>query len=86
MIYLYASRTSPVGEGEFERLATKYGYALAELPRGVVVGTVEIVDCEEEFLGGFRWKLANPRRLATPIPPRERPQPMWFHPFGRPAE
>ncbi|HND54589.1 MAG TPA: DEAD/DEAH box helicase, partial [Pirellulaceae bacterium] len=30
--------------------------------------------------------MANPVRLAEPIPPIEHPQPVWFHPFGRPDD
>jgi hypothetical protein len=39
-----------------------------DLPRGVVIGTVEIVDCMPDGHGGFAWVLRNPRRLATPFP------------------
>ncbi len=34
--------------------------------------------------GRFEWILASPRRLPQPLPPVERPQPVWFHPFGKP--
>ncbi|MBM3272936.1 ASCH domain-containing protein [Candidatus Kaiserbacteria bacterium] len=53
-----------------------------DLPRGVIVGTVEIADCEGGD-GEFEWSLANPQRLAEPLPPQEQPQPVWFYPFGR---
>ncbi|MEI8372183.1 MAG: SNF2-related protein [Planctomycetota bacterium] len=70
-IYVYASRYDGDGNGD-------------DLPRGFVVGTVEIVDC----IGSgdqFEWILANPQRLPKPLPPVERPNPVWFYPFGNPA-
>jgi hypothetical protein len=43
-IYVYASRKP--GEGEnVERASTMHGLDAAKLPRGVLIGTVEIVDC-----------------------------------------
>jgi hypothetical protein len=46
----------------YEEVTEKYGIAVDALPRGVLVGTVEIVDCED--LGGerFGWYLARPAR------------------------
>ena len=49
-----------------------------ELPRGVVVGTVELYGCD-----GGDWYLRDARRLAEPVKPTEHPQPVWFYPFGR---
>ena len=81
-IYIYASLGRNSAEDEADA-AEEVGYPIDDLPRGVVIGTVEIVGCE--FNGeGFEWQLANPVRLARPLPPNERPQPVWFHPFGRP--
>jgi hypothetical protein len=51
------------------------------LPRGVIVGTVEIAGCGEDGNGGFAWVLKEPRRLDVPIKPRKQPQPVWFNPF-----
>jgi hypothetical protein len=68
---------------------------LASLPRGAVVGSVEIVGCRALrrsdsaaacfplALGGYAWLLASPRRLAFPRRPTGRPQPVFFYPFGR---
>lgn len=80
-IYIYASNKL---DGDAE-LGDDLGVPLKELPRGVVVGTVEIIDCTEDD-GQFEWHLANPVRLPEPIPPIEHPQPVWFHPFGRPDD
>lgn len=81
-IYIYAS----LGRLEDEQeLSEEYGYDVVALPRGVVIGTVEITDCVyQPDEGDYAWFLANPQRLDPPVPPIERPQPIWFHPFGNP--
>ncbi len=81
-IYIYASLSRYPASKE-ESFAEEVGYDVEHLPRGVVVGTVEITDCSDVGGGEFAWHLANPKRLDCPVPPLERPQPMWFHPFGR---
>lgn len=82
-IYLYATkaRYEPAEERAWLQ---RYGIAdvvADELPRGVLAGTVEIVDCRERR-GGFAWTLARPNRLERPRRPTGMPQPMWFRPFG----
>jgi hypothetical protein len=47
------------------------------LPRGVLVGTVELFDCH-----GEEWLLRAPERLAKPVKPARHPNPVWFRPFG----
>jgi hypothetical protein len=67
----------------FKSLLAKAGYADRNLlPRGALLGTVELVDCmptnllhppdEERSLGDFRpgrfaWKLVNLQRLEVPV-------------------
>lgn len=82
-VYIYASlgRVDPEQEAEW---AEQHGVDVESLPRGVVVGTVNITGCVEEVGDVFAWTLENPQRLSQPIPPLEKPQPVWFHPFGRP--
>lgn len=51
--------------------------AIDALPRGFIVGTVELFDCD-----GEEWHLRAPERFAEPIKPDRHPQPVWFHPFS----
>lgn len=50
---------------------------LDELPRGVVVGSVELFKCD-----GGNWHLRNPVRAKTLRRPTGKPQPIWFTPFS----
>jgi len=55
------------------------------LPRGRIIGTVEITGCEwSERDSRYRWKLSRPRRIR-PCIPRNHPQPVWFYPFSQRA-
>jgi hypothetical protein len=74
-IYVYASKTV----GPKERWE-KSGFEPGSLPTGVLVGTVEIVDCKEHP-DYFAWKLALPKRAKRMLKPKNQPQPVWFRPF-----
>lgn len=74
-VYIYASK-QPGPAREFARLRLQVG----DLPTGVLVGTVEVVDCTGDD-GDYRWHLARPRRLSRLRKPKRRPQPSWFYPF-----
>jgi len=76
-VYIYAS-LKPAQEQEFATLSAKPG----DFPTGVIVGTVEIVDCTNRD-GAYEWHLARPKRLARPLKPRNKPQPVWFYPFEK---
>jgi predicted transcriptional regulator len=65
-VYIYASKTN---------LST------LPLPTGVIVGTVEIIDCWRDSMTGYVWRLGNPKRLKRPLKPKNKPQPVWFKPF-----
>ena len=95
-IYVYASKKlakTPHAEKAIE----KVGLNVEELPRGVLIGTVEIVDSfpvqqkhaaaagvpAELLKDKFGWKLANPQRLQTLIIPDYLPYGVWFYPFVR---
>jgi len=75
-VYIYAS-TKPAEAKFFTKLGCKPG----DLPVGVLVGTVEVVACKQKGDGDFHWHLANPKRLAKRIKPKNQPQPVWFRPF-----
>lgn len=79
-IYIYASLGKP--DGDEQALETDLGCPLSELPRGVIVGTVDLVDCAGSD-GEFEWLLENPQRFDKPLTTSEQSQAVWFYPFGR---
>ncbi len=77
-VYIYAS-LKPGDESYYKKLQVEPG----TLPTGLILGTVEIVDCKYRILqGDYQWILANPKRLKTPIKPERQPQPGFFKPFN----
>jgi hypothetical protein len=50
--------------------------ACDDLPRGVILGTVDLHDCEEGD-----WHVKEPERAKTLRKPKNHPQPVWFKPF-----
>lgn len=52
-----------------------------DLPTGVLIGTVEVVDCEELGERDFAYVLAKSRRLRFLLKPHKHAQPIWFRPF-----
>ena len=93
-IYIYA-RQSRIDAEEESRIAAKFGIDVGALPRGVLVGTVEIVGCRHlnradseaacfEIEGGsglYAWVLHRPKRAEVLEKPTRQPQPMFFNPF-----
>jgi hypothetical protein len=75
-VYVYASWRNDVQA--YEAMNHEPG----DFPNGVIVGTVEIVDCTVNPSGGYKWHLANPKRLPQPIKPDNKGQPVWFIPFN----
>jgi ASCH domain len=73
--YIYGS-LRPRDPRDFESTRLEPG----DLPTGVLVGTVKIVD-RTGRPGDYKWHLKRPRRLRRKIRPREHPQPAWFNPF-----
>jgi|SRR6185436_6310848 len=68
-VYIYATLKPTDGAAE-------------HLPRGRIVGTVQIDGCEWSGRHNcYRWKLSRPRRIR-PCIPRNHPQPVWFYPFN----
>lgn len=58
----------------------RIGLCPQDLPGGLLLGTVEIVDCTPTT-SGFAWHLAGPVRLDPPLRPVRTPLPVWFYPF-----
>jgi ASCH domain len=93
-VYIYAGKNR-IEDEEESRNAAEYGIDVVSLPRGVLVGTVEIVGCEPlepghgnaacflvtESTGGYAWLLSNPRREDILQAPSGHPQPSFFTPF-----
>jgi hypothetical protein len=76
-VYLYASY-SPGEESYWKRMKLLPG----DLPTGVIVGSIEIVNCEYfEEDGCYGYRLKNPRRYSEQIKPEHQPQPLFFFPF-----
>lgn len=68
-IYIYASLTPASSRGE-------------DLPRGVIVCTVEIYNCTGSP-GDYHWHLRDPKPLSRPRKSVGKPQPVWFNPFPK---
>ncbi len=78
-IYIYASLGRYSKKAESEMLED-YGIVDVnsdKLPRGVLIGTVDLFDCDDG-----EWYLRFPKRLETPVAPLVQPQPIWFYPFA----
>jgi len=81
-IYIYAALGRFTPETEAEMMA---GYkikdvACDDLPRGVLIGTVELFDCAGDE-GEYEWYVRKPERAKKLLKPTRRPQPAWFNPF-----
>ena len=77
-ILIYASLGRYNLDDEVEMM-NDYGIthiACDDLPRGVLIGTVELYDCDEG-----EWHLRKPVRLQKTVKPQKHPQPVWFNPF-----
>lgn len=77
-IFIYAS-LGRYPKGDEEDMMAEYGIddvACDDLPRGVIIGTVDLHDCEEGD-----WHVKEPERAKTLRKPKHHPQPVWFRPF-----
>ncbi len=77
LIYIYAG-LKPGNRAHYWKL----GVEPDRLPKGLVVGTVELVDCRpsKRHRGEYDWVLKHPKRLKRPFKPTRQPQPAWFYP------
>ena len=79
-VYIYASLTNADDDEAWEQTRKRPG----AFPRGVVVGSVEIVDCvQDDEVGDFAYLLKAPRRLRRPRVVRNQPQPVFWRPKFR---
>lgn len=77
-ILIYASLGRYSAKDESAMMAD-YGIedvACGNLPRGVLVGSVELFDCD-----GGDWHVRKPERAEKLVQPTKQPQPVWFYPF-----
>jgi hypothetical protein len=77
-ILIYASM-SRYGDDEEAEMLKEFSISDVEaddLPRGVIVGSVELYDSDEG-----EWYLRNPQRAENFVEPVNRPNPVWFYPF-----
>ena len=80
-VYIYAG----LRPGD-PRYWKKIGKEPGRLPTGVIVGTVEIVECKwKENMGCYAWKLARPRRLRSHLQPTNQPPPGIWRPHSNVA-
>ena len=93
-VFIYAG-LNRIEQAEEARTAAQFGIDVDGLPRGVLVGTVEIVGCLPlnqddsdaacfeitDPHGFYAWLLARPERAENLLKPKNQPQPMFFNPF-----
>ena len=77
-VYIYAALKEAVDADEHDYALI--GKAFASLPKGVVVGTVEIAGCLRNGKKGYKYELCRPRRLKKYLKPKNQPQPGFWIP------
>jgi hypothetical protein len=75
-LYIYASLGRYNRKYE-EELAEKYDLDMNSLSRGVIIGTIELVGCDDGD-----WYMKNPELLSEQRKPARRANPVWFYPFN----
>jgi hypothetical protein len=77
-IYICAS-LGRYSAAEEAQMMAEYGIGdvdCDDLPHGVLVGTVELYDCD-----GGDWHVRKPERAKRLRKPINHPQPVWFNPL-----
>jgi hypothetical protein len=77
-VFIYASLGRYSAQDEADMMAD-YGIkdvTCDDLPRGVLIGSVELFDCD-----GGDWHVRKPERAEKLVQPTKQPQPVWFYPF-----
>ena len=78
LIYAAQGRYSTAEERKMMKMYRISDVEIDALPRGVIVGSVELFDCH-----GGEWHVRKPQRADRLVPPTNHPQPVWFYPFRR---
>lgn len=80
-VYLYAAlKLGDLEEGARLGISAQ---AAPLLPRGVIVGSVELVDCRQLGPDEYAWVLAHATRYRTPLQALGHPQPSFWCPRWR---
>jgi hypothetical protein len=93
-VHIYAGRNRIEAEEE-ARIASEFGIDVDTLPRGVLVGTIEISGCRplemtdskaacfeiDQVDDDFAWLLERAERAENLQAPKNQPQPRFFNPF-----
>ncbi|MCK5506967.1 MAG: hypothetical protein KAI50_00410 [Desulfobacterales bacterium] len=74
-IYIYAS-LGRYNRKDEENLTEKYNLDMNSLPRGVIIGMIELAGCDYGD-----WYMKNPGLLSEPRKPARRANSVWFYPF-----
>lgn len=76
-VYLYASLQPFESDEEWAKVEREPG----QLPVGLILGTVDIVDCRPDPIrDGYAYVLRDPVRLAQPLKALNQPQPVFWRP------
>ena len=78
-LYIYAS-LGRYNRKDEEDLAEKYDVDMNSLPRGVIIGTIELAGCDDGD-----WYMKNSELLSEPRKPTRRANSVWFYPFDEDA-
>lgn len=95
-IYLYASKR-PSLLSAADIAARRHGIEVDSLPLGLLVGTINLIDCRparskdqlaagvpaQLLHGQFVWELSDPQPFDVPLTVRFLPYGVWFYPFKR---
>ena len=81
-VHIYASlgRYPDDEEAEMQEMYGIEDVACEDLPRGVLIGTVELWDCTGAG-DDYKWHVRDPERAKKLLKPTKHPQPVWFNPF-----
>lgn len=76
-VYIYASLTPSDHEASWKKVMKKPG----ELVAGLIVGSVEIVDCKwDDKEKAYAYKLRDPKRLKKQLKAKNQPSPKFWIP------